>query len=417
MRCALRGRRPRFLFTLLAALVSLAFATAAFAAVSPTPNANDIGAGGYDAASTNPAGFTDNQAVIQADQYGLQISGGRVGVKMCNASSGESAVIGEHSSNTNTDYAVQYGAGVGSPGCPAGEVPAASLVTFPNLAAVPFGHHVWVDERVVTRTFEVKFLICILFDRHHHPVPTPTGTGEPSVTNPTSPPTTEQPTSPATTAAALAAKFTQTGGPVPEPQVTEPGGPINPEPHGFHLLCRIVIRTFTKHAVVFTAQDLDAPVATPLAGDLAGVQTAVIRFGSGPGEIPVGTVFDHGSNGISENTSLLTGCSGAGFPTLLAGPAAYDSAACQPVAVFEYAAATEGAGSPADFQALTSTEVISRTPPSSANADALVAPDNSITPTNLGPHGPTAAGAVTAGSHYVDFTGNVSLTPAPVPSS
>lgn len=435
-------RRGRRLWVITAALAAvLTGAGTALAAVSATPASNNIGAAGYDATTTDPAGFTDNQAVVAGDQYGLQVRDGRLGVKLCNGTSHESAAIGEFSGQLNTTYAVQWGAGV-SAGCPAGNVP--TLTTFPALAAVPFGHHVWVDERVITRTRTIKLLVCVLFDRDNHPAPTPTptGTGTPAPTqsagaptptdtgSPTVNPVTPSPSpthtrhhseSPSPSGSgdetSLTAKITHHrpgGDPSPGPEVTGPGALSGNELPGFTLRCHIVIRTITRHVLLFQAQDLDAPTVTPLAGDLAGVQTATVPFGS-PG-LPSGTVFDHASHGISLNTAQLTGCTGAGFPTALGGPAAYDSAACQPVVVFEYAAATIGSGAPQDFQALTTTEVIDRNPPTSNSANALAAPDNSIAPLNLGPHGPVASGAVTAGSHDVDFTGNVVQPPAAAPA-
>ena len=341
---------------------------------------------------------------------------------MCNGTTHESAAIGLFSGNTNTTYAVQYGAAQ-APGCPIGQIPAANLTTFPALTNVPFGHHVWVDERVVTRTKTIRLLICKLVNKHNgHPVPTPT----PSVGLPTATPTSESPSAPPTDISGSGGTEQPSGSPsVSQPTASPTGSPtispsVNPQGQtqltlpGFTLKCHIVTKTITKHVLLFQAQDLDAPVATPLAGDLAGVQTATIAFGSA--NLPNGTIFDHASNGIFLNTALLTPCSGAGFPTALAGPAAYDSAACQPNVVFEFAAAAAGASAPQDFQAQTTQEVITRIPASSANANALAAPDNSITATNLGPHGPTGAGAVTAGSHYVDFTGNVALTAAPAGS-
>ena len=427
-----RRRRSRAWVVLAALTAVLLGAGTALAAVAAAPNANQIGAAGYDATTADPLGFTDNQAVENADQYALQVSGGRLGVKMCNGTSHESAAIGEFSGNTNTTYAVQYGTGV-APDCPAGQIPAADLHTFPALSNVPFGHHVWVDERVITKVKTIRLLVCVLVNKHNgHPAPTPTATQPtpgitPSVSQPTASPTSESPSAPPTDISGsggteVPSESPSVSQPTASPTGTEPvvtptvnpNGSVSLGIPGFTLKCHIVTKTIRKHVLLFQAQDLDAPVATPLAGDLAGVQVATIPFGSPT--LPNGTIFDHANNGSTENLSLLTPCAGAGFPTALAGPAAYDSAACQPLVVFEFAAAAPGAGPPQDFQALTTTEVISRTPATSANANALMAPDNSITATNLGPHGPVASGAVIAGSHYVDFSGNVSLTPAPSPA-
>jgi hypothetical protein len=368
--------------------------------------------------------------VVNGDQYGLQIHQGVMGNKMCNSTSHQAAVIGEFSGNTNTTYAIQWGTGVSAPDC-AGNVP--GLHTFPALTNVPFGHHVWTDERVITRTKTIRFLICILVNKHNgHPVPTPS----PSVANPTAGPTNSVAAPTASPSTAPPTDISGSGGteepsasPSESPSVSLPtAGPtgtptvsptVNPQGQtvlsipGFTLRCHIVVKTITKHVLLFQAQDLDAPVATPTAGDLAGVQTATVPFGSAT--LPAGTVFDQAGHGINENLSALTPCAGAGFPTGLSGPAAYDSAACQPVVVFEFAAAAAGASPPADFQSLTTQEVISRNPPTQANANADVAPDNSITTTNLGPHGPVTSGAVIAGSHDVVFTGNVALTVNPTP--
>ncbi len=419
-----RGRRR--LYTIAAATAALlAGAGTALAAVSLTPQTNTVGAGGYTATTTASSGFSSVQAVINGGQYGLTVAGGRHGVKMCNSTSGEAAAVGLFSNNLNTDYAVQYGVGVSSPGCPAGETPA--LVTFPGLAAVPFGHHVWVNERLVTRTRTVRILVCVLVDRHDgRPVPTPSPsnpTASPSITasvsQPTASPTditgsggTESPTeSPSVTQPTASPSITPSvSQPTAEPTPTPSGTPtINPNGSigglslpGFTLRCRIITRTITRNVVLFEAQDLDAPVATPLSGDLAGVQTATLH-------VPAGTVFDTAAAGVSENVTALTHCLGGGFPITLNGTplgqvADYASAACQEVSVFEYSGATIGTGPFTDWLSLNTQELIS---PSAGGA--LVAPNGSITTANLGPHG-TSPDASTTGDHWVNFTGNAPVS-------
>ena len=394
-------------------------AAAAFAVVSPSPNTNTIGAGGYDVGTP---GITANQEVVNADQYGLTLAGGRQGVKMCNSVSDETSAVGLFSGNLNTDYAVQYG--VGTVTCtPAGQLPAGDLATFPGLAAVPFGHHVWVNETLVTKVKRVKLLICVLYGTGGHPVPTPTPTGTSTVTptptstvtvNPVTPsatPTTPTPTptnthtyaptSSPTITASTTAKITRHGSvPTPEPQVTEPGG-INPNIlPGFKLKCRIVVRTFAVNKVVFEAQDLDAPTVTPTSGDLAGVQTAYVP-------VPAGTTFDHAAWGASENTTALVPCSGGGFPIAINTPgltANYASAACQPLSVGEYATYNTGLTVNPLGPAAAITEVIS---PSAGGA--TMAPNGSLTSTNLGPHG-TASDASVTGGHFVTFSANAPVS-------
>jgi hypothetical protein len=388
----------------------LGTAATAFALVSPAPNVNTIGAGGYDVGTP---GVTGNQEVINADQYGLTLAGGRQGVKMCNSSSNETSAIGLFSSNLNTDYAVQYGAGVVT--CqPAGQLPAGNLNTFPGLAAVPFGHHVWVNETLVQRVKRVKLLICVLFDLHHHvPVPNPTE----SVANPTASPetSTANPTASATASVAnptASATETPTVTPVTPAPTPSPTRTYNHDPGlgnvpgvqnilpGFTLRCHIVVRTFAINRVVFEAQDLDAPTVTPTAGDLAGVQ-----FASVP--VPAGTTFDHAVWGASENLTSLVACSGAGFPIPINTPgltANYASAACQPLSVGEYATYNTGATVNPLSGPATITEVIS---PSAGGA--LMAPNGSLTSTNLGPHG-TASDASLTGGHFVTFSANAPVS-------
>jgi hypothetical protein len=376
MKLRLPRRRAAVIVTA-AALALGAGAGAAYAAVSPAPNTNAIGSGGYVATTASTAGFTANQAVVAADQYGLTVAGGRHGIKMCNAASGETAAVGLFSGNMSTDYAVQYGVSA-APGCPFGQ---GTLTGFPNLAAVPFGHHVWVSEQKITRTRTVRILVCILGGPRVNPLQTPT--------------------TPATTPSAVTTALVVHHGVTPVPGVTEPGAPlIAGQLPGDFFRCKIITRTITKNVVLFQADDLDAPTVTPVSGDLAGVQTATVK-------LPAGTTFDNAGAGISENLTALTACTGGGFPITLNGTPAgqvadYASGACQPVSVFEYAGAQDGTGPFTDWLTLNTTEAIS---PSAGGA--LVAPNGSIAGgINSGPHGPVADGASVTGSHFVMFTGN-----------
>jgi len=405
-----RWRIPAIIVTAIALL--LGSAATAFALVSPSPNTNTIGAAGYDVATP---GITGNQEVINADQYGLTLAGGRQGVKMCNSTSNETSAVGLFSSNLNTDYAVQYGVGVAT--CvPAGQLPTASLNTFPGLAAVPFGHHVWVNETLVTKVKHVKLLICILFNHRGHPVPTPVpsvalptaGASDTGTATPSASASVANPTASATdTSSPTAAPVTATPTPTPTEHQTDvpvPGlgnvpGVQNILP-GFFIRCHIIVKTFAIHKVVFEAQDLDALTATPLAGDLPGVQTASVS-------VPAGTTFDHAAWGASENVTGLVACSGGGFPIAINTPgqtANYASAACQPLSVGEYATYNTGPVVNPLSGPATITEVIS---PSAGGA--LMAPNGSLTSTNLGPHG-TASDASLTGGHFVTFSANAPVS-------
>lgn len=418
-------RRPRWRIPVIAGTsIALALGTAAtaFALVSPSPNTNTIGAGGYDVGTP---GITGNQEVLNADQYGLTLAGGNQGVKMCNSTSDFTSAIGEHSGNLSTDYSVQYGVGV-APNCePAGQVPAGDLNTYPGLDAVPFGHHVWVNESLVTKTKTVRILICILYNRQHKPVPTPTpSVGLPTSgattapANPTAPATGASTTGPAnptapatgattTTSAPTVAPATATPTPTPTKTYTQDPGlggvpvplPVLP---GFSIRCKIITKTFTVNKIVFEAQDLDAPTATPTAGDLPGDQIVSVP-------VPAGTTFDHSAWGASENTTALVACTGSGFPIAINTPgqtANYASAACQPLSVGEYATYNTGPTvnplNPAGTPVIT--EVIS---PSAGGA--TMAPNGSLTSTNLGPHG-TASDASTTGGHFVTFSANAPVS-------
>jgi hypothetical protein len=353
-----RTRYGRLLAT--AAVLSLfAGAGVAYAAVSGTPTTATNGSAGYNATTASAAGFSDNQTVINANQYGLTIKTGAYGDQLCNSTTGFGAQIGLLSNNLTTLYGVATGTGtIPAPGCPTGGVIPGGVV-FPNLSGVPYGHHVWVDETLVKKVKYIKLLICILDDRHGKPVDD-SMTGEP--------------------AAGLAPVVAG------EPNL----GPEGHKLYGDRIKCFIVKKKIEKDIVIFRAQDLDAP-ATPTVGDLAGVQTRFVH-------VPHGTVFDNAGVGTNENLTGLVACVGLAadgftYPRTLAGPAAYVSVACQPTAVFEFSTASDGGGPATDFGALTTTEVVS------PNATAAnVAPNNSLTTTNTGPHG-TAPGASAAGSH------------------
>jgi hypothetical protein len=322
----------------------------AFAAVNPAPETTVNGNAGYNATTsliTNPQGFTDGQAVVQPNQYGLTIKSGAQGAQGCNSTTGFGAQVGVLSTNLTTVYQVASSVGtIPAPGCPSGGVIPGGVV-FPGLAAVPFGHHVWVDWSLVKKVKKIKVLICIVKDKYGATAPLPTGLGQ--------------------------------------------------KDYGKHYRCYYAYIVIKKTAVAFQAQDLDAP-ATPTAGDLAGVQTRYVH-------VPYGTRFDNSGVGVNENLTGMTACAGLAadgntYPRTLAGPAAYVSAACQPVSVFEYATSSIAGGPATDFQTLTTAEAIS---PTAALPGALTAPNNSISAVNTGPH--AATGSAT-GSHFGMNTGN-----------
>jgi hypothetical protein len=325
----------------------------ALAAVSPAPIAAANGSGGYDSTAAN---FTSVQAVDTATQYGTTVRGGAQGLQLCNSVTDRTAQLGLLTDNLSTSYAVASAVGtLAAPGCPTGgQLP--SPVTFPALAAVPFGHHVWLN---ITRTRNAvtrRILICV----------------------PTTPVSTATPT------------------PTPTSTATAPPVPVVP---GFTCHFRTVHRI--ANAVVFEAQDLDAPMTSAPVGDQPGVQSRTVTAGRG-------LRFDHADIGLNADLTALTGCTGAGFPATLAGPAAYTTAACQPVAGFTFAAAANGSG---PLTALDAMANVSEGISPNAGA-ALVAPDNTLSGTSAGPHG-TASDAATTGSSFTVDTGNVTLTPAP----
>ena len=311
------------------ALVSTAVEATAVVAPAPVVTAN--GSAGYDATTAAVAGFTDVQTVVDPTQYGLTVKTGAQGVQLCSSvMPGRTAQIGLVSTNTSTTYAVDSATGPLA-GCPAGGV-LPGRVAFPGLAAVPYGHHVWVNAMQVTRARIVSVLICVN--------------------------------------------------------------------HGMgHFTCTRRMVTIPARRVVFEAQDLDAMVTGAPAGDQPGVQTRIMP-------VAATAVYNHASVGVNENQTTLAGCTGAAadgftYPRTLLGPAAYVSGACQPITTEEFSTATVGAGLAQDFGALTTTEGIS------PNAtDALVAPNNTLSTANTGPHG-TAGDASVMGSHLQVNTGNV----------
>ena len=380
---------------------------AAFAAVSPTPAENNIGAGGYDSVTTDPAGFTQGQEVLLANQYSLTIATGNQGVQGCNGTSGESAKIGLHSTNTSTVFQAQWAVGAAA-GCPTNGP--LTGVTFPNLSAVPYNHHVWMHWQLINRVKNVRILVCILNGRDHRPVPTPS----PSVANPivtpsgsvsaSASPTVAQPTASASVSPTVNPQSAS-------PSATAPPGvqqvnPVYPglEPghlHGFGIRCHIIVKTINKTAVLLQAQDLDALTVNPLAGDLAGVQSVIVP-------LPRGTVFDHASWGATEDTTAMKPCAGPAadgftYPRTLAGPAAYITTACQPANEAGYLTASIGAGPAQDPTVLNTTELTS---PVGVGV-TLVAPNNSLTATTpiTFPHS-TDPAASPAGGHDALLLGN-----------
>jgi len=344
---------------------------AAWAAVAGTPTATTIGMGGYISHSTDPAGFTDIQDVDAGNQYSLTTAVGTQGVGTCDSAHGVAVKNGLFSSNLNTNFAVQWGLATGS-ACPAaGAVPG---TTFPNLANVPYGHRVWLDITKVTKDKKVKLLICILkfrdgkTDFGHQPSPVQTET----------PGTDEQ---------------------LPDGMGTRL--------HGHFIKCFIVFKVIHKDFALFRAQDLDAPTATPVAGDLPGVQTAIVK-------LPKHTTFDYAAWGINANTTNIVACTGLAadgftYSRTLAGPAAYISGACQPAVEAGYATARIGTGASQDPTALDTTEVISGA--GTAADPAKVAPDNSLTATTPAafPHG-TDPNASLVGGHLTVELGNAPVS-------
>lgn len=369
---------------------------AAWAVVAPAPSINAIGSGGYDSTTANPGGFVDGQEVVVPDQYSLTIAAGNQGAQGCNGATGESGKVGLHSTNLSTVFEAQWAAGV-APGCPVGPL---TGTTFPNLANIPFNHHVWVHWELVKKVKRVIILVCILKEKNdNRPVPTPSPTQPLPTESATATPTatvTQPLPSPSTTSASpsaspAAATPTPTGTQTENPQYGQL--PKGDKLGGDFIKCFIIKRTFTKTVAILQAQDLDAPVVTPVAGDLPGPQTVVVA-------LPKGTIFDHASWGATENLTNMTACAGTAadghfYPVNLAGPAIYTSGACQPANEQGYMTATPAGGSPTDPTLLDTTELIAP----NAHA-ALIAPNNSLTPTTPAgfPHS-TDPDASTAGGH------------------
>lgn len=384
------------------AALAVGVSVAALAAVSPTPTTAVNGNAGYNATTSSATGFTDVQSVVDPDQYSLTIKSGAQGAQLCNMASGFGAQIGLLSNNLTTVFSVATAVGtIPSPGCPTGGVIPGG-VAFPGLAAVPYGHHVWVDAQRTITTRTVRILICILYGA---PVPKPTPTPTTSVTTtPTTTPT-PTPTPTGTVTATTTPTPTPTGSITPAVTTTPTTTPTptptyTPPPNGRHHKFTCYIRTvrYTSSYVVFQAQDLDALASGAPVGDQPGVQVRYVH-------VPGTTVFNNAGVGVNENLTGVVACTGLAadgntYPLTLAGPAAYVSAACQPVSTLEYSTATDGSGPPTDFQSLTTVEGIS---PNATGA--LVAPNNSITTVNTGPHG-TASDASTTGSHIQINTAN-----------
>ena len=167
--------------------------------------------------------------------------------------------------------------------------------------------------------------------------------------------------------------------------------------YGQHRVIRVIHRHRTiiiigrSGFLTFAAQDV---TGTP-----GPVYTATVRT-------PV-THYIHPAGGVIEDLATLTPCLDASnnpVPGVLAGPAAYTSAACHPVDTFEYATYQVGTTVSA-LTAGTASEAISP-----AASPALVAPNNSATLVNTGPHGTSPTASVT-GTHFVTSTGNVKSVP------
>ena len=371
----------------------------ALAAVSPAPQVAVNGNGGYDSVTAAATGFSQVQTVVTPTQYGTTVKTGAQGVQLCSSASNAALQLGLTSTNTSPTYSVAFARGtLPAPGCPTAGVLAGAAVLNPGLSAVPFGHAVWTSVTYATKTVTHQVLVCIISGLA--PVPTPTMTPTvtptmPAATAPaTMPPATMPPTTmpPTTTPTKLAALI--------RPQLISPtvvptggAGPTSPplirHSHG-SIRCHVATITLTRNEALFEAQDLNA---LGTATDAAGVFTQVVHLTGTP------NVYNHADAGVNEDATGLVPCA----PVVLAGPAAYTSEACQPVGTFEFTQAKVGAVQ-SDLSMLATTEGISP----SATA-ALVAPNNSITQVNTGPHG-SATDAVAAGDHFEMFTANAPTT-------
>jgi len=334
--------------------------TAAYAAVSPTPEVAPNGNAGYNAVTTAATGYNQVQTVVTPTQYGTTIKTGAQGVQLCSSATNQAQQLGLASTNLSTTYAVDYASGVlPSPGCPTAGVLASPSSISSSLSAVPYGHSVWlsVSSGAVSR---VRWLlVCV-------------ARGPLATTPPTPAPTTPVPTPTGTTAPTA----------TPSPTTT-----VTPAPPRIHrtFTCHWVKITLTRDQVLYAAQDLNATGAT---GDAAGVFTKIVN-------LPAAQVFNHADAGVNENQTAMVPCAS----TSLIGPAAYITQACQPVATFEYTEASIGASS-APLSSYTTSEGISP-----AATGALVAPNNSQSLVNTGPHG-SSTDAATAGDHFVLSTAN-----------
>lgn len=153
------------------------------------------------------------------------------------------------------------------------------------------------------------------------------------------------------------------------------------------IVCHPATITITRNELLFEAQDLDATATGP-ATDAPGVFTRTVH-------LPAPQVFNHADAGANEDQTAMVPCA----PVALMGPAAYTTAACQPVGTFEFTQAQIGM-THSSLTALATTEGIS---PNATGA--LVAPNNTISGVNTGPHG-AAGDAVLTGNHFQLFTGN-----------
>jgi hypothetical protein len=350
-------RKPTVITGVIAA--SLITAGTAFAAVAGAPVASANGSAGYDTNTVAPLGQTDVQSVVTGGQYGLGVAGGAHGLQLCNTTTARAAQIGLLSDNLKTTYRVATAVGtLPAPGCPVGGV-LPGEVTFPGLANVPFGHRVWMEARLVRANRVIRVLIC-----------TPRGPLGP-VINPLAP---DQ----------LA------------PVGLRPGPGLFP---GFRCFFRPIV--ISRAAVVFLAQDLSAPTVNPLAGDLAGVQVRIVP-------VPSSTRYTDAGAGVNQNTAKLVACAGNGFPAALAGPAAYESAACQPISAFDHTTHSVGGGAAQSFLSSNTTEGVS--PGTTVATPALIAPNNSlvVTPASVTPG--TASGASTGGDSFTMFSANLPTT-------
>lgn len=356
----------------------------AFAAISPTPQVAVNGNGGYDSVTAAATGFDQVQTVVTPTQYGTTVKTGAQGVQLCSSTSNAALQLGLASTNTSPTYSVDFAHGtLPAPGCPTAGVLAGPAVLNPGLSAVPFGHAVWTSVTYATRTVSHQVLICVISGVTPVVTPTPTAT-MPAATAPAMTPTMTPTSAPPVKTAALIKR--QLVAPTVAP--TGGAGPTSPpliKHSGVRIRCHVATITLTRNEALFEAQDLNA---LGTATDAAGVFTAIVH-------LPSTSVYNHADAGVNEDATGLVPCAAVA----LMGPAAYTSEACQPVGTFEYTQAEIGAVH-SNLTDLATTEGISP----SATA-ALVAPNNTITTVNTGPHG-SATDAVVTGNHFELFTAN-----------